>query len=180
MAKMLNGGSNRCRRQVAGAQCNGEPVHTVELEAFCDLVYAHVSNIEACQFPLQHFAALSFVLIFVSLTKPGSDLGATAVCSQIAQLRVQPVTARLRLAAGNDLDLVAVLYPVCQGNDAAVYLGAATSMSNLRMHVVGEVQRRGASRQVYNVTFRTDGVDTVLEKPFELRIVIRDKSNESR
>ena len=48
----------------------------------------------------------------------------------------------LSVAARDDLDLITILDVVGEGHDAAVDLGTSTAVPNLRVHVVGEIQRR--------------------------------------
>ncbi len=103
------------------------------------------------------------MLVPVLLPEPVANLCAAAPASQVAEARAEPVAARLRLTAGDDLDLVAVLDLVGEGHDAAVDLGAAAAMADLGVHVVGEIERRGVRGQFDDVAFRADRVYTVFE-----------------
>ena len=69
---------------------------------------------------------------------------------------------RLRLR-GDDLDLVAVLQLGAQRHQPAVDLGADAGVADLRVHRVGEIDRRGAARQRDQVALRGEGEDLVLE-----------------
>src|SRR5690606_25495210 len=74
---------------------------------------------------------------------------------------VAPGFARLR---GHDLDAVATLQPVVQGHDAAVDLGPAAAVPDFGMHVVGEIQRRRAARQVDHFALGRERIDAVLDE----------------
>jgi hypothetical protein len=59
----------------------------------------------------------------------------------------EPVLRRVRLRAGEHLDLVAVLQLVPQRHHLAVHLGADALLADGRVHREGEVHRGGVSRQ---------------------------------
>ncbi len=59
------------------------------------------------------------VLVAILLTEPSVDLRASAAGGHIAEVRVQPVTARVRLLLGNNFDLIAHLQLVGERHDAA-------------------------------------------------------------
>src|SRR3546814_2302617 len=89
--------------------------------------------------------------------------------------RHQPVATRFGHLAGEDLDPVAALQLVVERHDPAVDLGAAAAMTHVGMHVIGEVQRRGAARQVDDLPARGQHVDAVRseEHTSELQSLMR-------
>ncbi len=77
----------------------------------------------------------------------------------------QPVARRAALTlAGEDLDDVTGLQLVVQRHDLAVHARAHAAVPDLRVHLVGEVQRRGAGRERLHLALRGEDVHLVLEQ----------------
>ena len=77
---------------------------------------------------------------------------------------VHPVARRAVLALGrHDLDDVAVLQPVIERDEAVVDLGPDRAVADVGVDPVGEVERRGAGRQVLDVALWGEHEDLVLE-----------------
>ena len=108
----------------------------------------------------------------------GQQLAACARCSsrwrsrrwRRIRARALPVTTNrshsgdgVPLLAGDDLDLVAVLQLGAQLHHAAVDLGADAAVADLRMHGIGEVDRRGAARQGDQIALGREAEHLVLE-----------------
>ena len=82
--------------------------------------------------------------------------------------RALPVTTkrshcgRRRAAARrHDLDLVAVLQMVAQRHQPAVDLRADAGVADLAVHRIGEIDRRGAARQLDQLALRREAEDLV-------------------
>ncbi|MNP46134.1 hypothetical protein D3C76_1401080 [compost metagenome] len=82
------------------------------------------------------------VLVTILLAEPGVDLGASAAGGDIAQVRVQPVAARVRLFLGDDVHLIAHLQLIGKRHDAPANFGADAAVPHVAMDMVGEVERR--------------------------------------
>ena len=81
-----------------------------------------------------------------------------------------PARVGLAAAGGDDLDLVAVFQLVAQRDDLAVDLGADAVVADLAVHLVGEVDRRGAARQLDQVALGGEAEDLVAVQ-FQLGVV---------
>ena len=68
------------------------------------------------------------------------------------------------LATGYDFNLVAVLDAVGEGDYAAIDLGTTAAVPDLRMHVIGEIQRRRIGWQLDHIALGTDRIHMILEK----------------
>ncbi len=119
---------------------------------------------QALELALQQFLAGLHVARAVQLVEPGAHLVARASAGQVTVGRQQPVAARLGLLAGEDLHAVAAAQLVGQRHDAVVDLGAAAAVPDHGVHVVGEIQRRGALRQVDHLAHRGQRIDPVLDQ----------------
>src|SRR5579859_7622097 len=104
----LQGAGDLCRRDVARAQRREEVVQRLEGEMLEQPVMAEVSDGEPLQLPLQVVAAVADILLAVLLAEEGAQLIPGPRCVEEASLGVQPVAARLAVALGLDLHLVAV------------------------------------------------------------------------
>ena len=108
-------------------------------------------------------AVLPLVLVAVLVAEPAAHLRAAAAAGQVAETRAEPVTARLRVAARDDLDLVAVLHVVGKRHDPAIDLGTAGAMPDLGMYRISKIDRCTALRQIDHPTFGRKHIDTVME-----------------
>src|SRR3954449_3483600 len=82
-----------------------------------------------------------------------------------AELGIEPVSARTAGLGGDDLDSLTVVQHVAKRNHLPIDAGATTAMPQLRMHVIGEIDRRRAHRQIDDAPLRRQDIDTVLEHP---------------
>ncbi len=119
---------------------------------------------EARELALEHLATLAAVLAHVLALEPGPDLGAAPGRGEEALALDQPVARRLGLLAADDLDHFAVGEVMVEGHDAAIDACAAAAMAELRVHVVGEVERRRARRQVDDLALGRQRIDAVVEQ----------------
>src|SRR5204863_6129729 len=77
----------------------------------------------------------------------------------------QPVARRAALAlAGEDLDDVAALELVVERDDLAVDARADAAMADLRVDLVGEVERRGPGRERLDLALRREDEDLLVEQ----------------
>ena len=115
---------------------------------------------EAAQLPLQRLPPVDDVLCAVLLLEPLADLLPGVGGAD----QVHPVARRTVLAlGGHDLDDVAVLEPVVQGDQPVVDLGADRAVADVGVDPVREVERRGTRRQVLDVAARGEHEDLILE-----------------
>lgn len=112
---------------------------------------------QTTELALKQGLAGSNVLVAGLQFEPVDDLGPRPRGGHVAQVGVQPVTARVAVLAGDDLHLLASLQAVVQRHDTAVDLRAAAVVADLGVHAVGKVQWRGAFGQVDGVAV---GVNT--------------------
>ena len=78
--------------------------------------------------------------------------------------RAQPVQVRPRVDRGDDLDHLGVPQRLAQRDDGAVGLGRQAVVADVGVDVVGEVDRRGAVRQLHDVALGREDVDRVAEQ----------------
>ena len=74
---------------------------------------------------------------------------------------VEPFSSRLLVALGEDFHLVARVQFLSEGHRLAVDLSAHAGVSDARVDVVGEVEHRGAFREVQQVAFRGEHINLV-------------------
>jgi hypothetical protein len=70
------------------------------------------------------------------------DLRASAAGGHVAEVRVQPVAARVRLLLGNNFNLIAHLQLIGERHDTAANFGADAAMADVAVDMVGKVERR--------------------------------------
>ena len=115
------------------------------------------------QLVVKDLSAGKNVLVAVLLTEPGVNFGASAAGGDIAEVRVEPVAARVRLLLGNDFDLIAHLQLIGKRHDAAANFGADAAMTDVAMDMVGKIERRRPRRQVHHVAFRRKDIHPVVK-----------------
>ena len=64
----------------------------------------------------------------------------------------------------DDLDDLAIGQRTSQRHDAPIDAGAAAAVPEVGMHVIGEVERRGAGRQVDDLALGRERIDAILEQ----------------
>ncbi len=116
---------------------------------------------QARQFAFKQGLAGRHVLVARLQFEPVYDLRPRPRRGDVTQVRVQPVAARCAVLAGDDLDLLTGLQAVVERYDAPVDLGASAVMTDLGVHAVGEIQRRGPLGQVDRMAVRREDVDPV-------------------
>ena len=79
------------------------------------------------------------------------------------QVRVEPVAARPAPLGGQHLDLVPRAKNVVQRNLFPVDTGAAAAVANLRVNVIGKIDRSRALRQIDDIALGGEHIDPVLE-----------------
>src|SRR3569833_1985554 len=99
----------------------------------------------------------------VLLFEPVLHLGTRTRGLQITEVRVEPVAARRALLDREQLHLLPRLQAVGEGYVGAVDLRAARAMTELGVDVIGEIERRGAVRQIDDVALGREHVYAVLE-----------------
>ena len=105
-------------------------------------------KVEAAQLPLEVLAADLEGLLLLRGVEVVADLGLGAVGDGEAQ----PVAARLVPGGGEDLDDVAVLQLVAQGDHLPVHPGPDALVAHLGVDGVGEVDGGGAAREHLDLT----------------------------
>src|SRR5471030_882182 len=103
------------------------------------------------------------VFVAILFTEPVVDLRTPATGGDIAEVRVQPVTAWVRMLLGDDFNLIAHTQLIGERHNAPTDFGPDTAMSDIAVNVVGEVERRRAHRQVDHIAFRGKHVNTIVE-----------------
>ena len=82
---------------------------------------------------------------------------------------IEPIFARQLLIAANDFNLIAVFQQSAERQLEAINTHADTAIANLRMHGIGEIQRRCAARHGNQTPFRGETEHLVIEQ-FELGV----------
>ena len=95
------------------------------------------------QFAFERGAPLREVLLIFLFLEPGFDLGAGALGLDQSQIGIQPVTAGTTAFRGQNLDLIASLELLVQGNKFPVDSRAPAAMTDVCVNVVSKVDRRG-------------------------------------
>ena len=106
------------------------------------------SPTEARKLALHHRAALRNRFIELLRLEPLPDLRLRAMAVHVAKIRIQPVARRTPLLRRDDVDLLAVLEHVVERHHLAVDAGAPAAVPEPGVDVIGEVDRRGAARQI--------------------------------
>src|SRR4029077_2563719 len=96
--------------------------------------------------------------------KPRPHLATAAGRGEVSLLRREPVAARRLVLAGDDLDDLAVGEHVAERHDASVHLRTPAAMAEGGVHLVGEIERRSATRQIDHFTLRGEHVHPILEE----------------
>jgi hypothetical protein len=150
-------------RELAFAEAEVERVEGGQPEFGEDLGQGRRAHAEAVELALEHLASLLAVLAFVELAEEAPHLGAVARPRRGSRARHQPVAARVRLLRRDDLDRVAVRELVVERHHAAVDARPAAAVPEAGVHVIGEVERRGAAGQIHDLAARAQSVDAILE-----------------
>ena len=112
----------------------------------------------------QHVAPRLHVAHAVELVEPRPHLVARASAGQKPVGGHQPVATRLAAFRGENLDALAAAQCVVQRDDAAVHLRAAAAMADHRVHVIREIERRCAHRQIDHIALRRQRIDAVFDE----------------
>ncbi|MNQ91013.1 hypothetical protein D3C85_1063770 [compost metagenome] len=147
--------------QIPGAEGGEQVFGGFHVGLVGQLVEIHRRQAEAIEFALEQGFTGRDVLVASLQLEPVNDLRPCPRRGDVTQVRVQPVTARGAVLAGDDLDLFTGLQAVVERHDAPVDLGAAAIVADFGVDAVGEVQRRRALRQVDGVTVRGEDVHPV-------------------
>ena len=110
-------------------------------------------DVEASQLALGHLSAAQDVLVVLLALEPLAHLGTRVAGLYIAEVGIEPVARGAAGTGGDDLDDVAVLQRVGQRDEAAVYLGADAVEADIGVNAEGEVDRRGAGGQLFDLAF---------------------------
>ena len=118
---------------------------------------------------LQHLLDLvtagGHVVLELERVEPLADLGARPRAAHVAELHVQPVARRTVRAAArpsrDDLDRLAVAQHRVERNHLPVDPRTPTAVPEQRVHVIGEVDRRRARRQLDHPRLGRQQVDAV-------------------
>ncbi len=100
----------------------------------------------------------------IELAEPRPHLRPVARRDEVTLFRREPVATGCGVLARDDLDDLAVRHLVVERHDAPVDLRPPAAMAEVRVDVVGEIQRRRAARQIHDFALRGERVDTVLEQ----------------
>ncbi len=156
------GTADLVRPGIAQRHLDVEVVNAVGMELLRRDGQVRVLQPQALQLALEQFAPGLHVAGAVQLVEPAAHLLARTVAGQEAVGRHQPVAARVGLLAGQYLDPVATAQTVSQRYDAAIDLRATAAVANHGVHLIGEIERRGALRQVQHLVLRAQRIDPVL------------------
>ena len=119
---------------------------------------------QALEFALQQRPPVLDMLGVISLIEPRPHLGAGTARTQIPEILIEPVPARACLTRGQDLDVVTVAQLIRQRHDPAIDARTAAAVADLRVHAEGEVEGRGALRQVNHLALRRKNEHAVGEQ----------------
>ena len=139
-------------------------IHVARPQLACDRGELFGARADARELALGQQRAGAAVAADILLAKPGAHLGAAAGRGEITLLGREPVAARRLVLAGDDLHDLAVGEHVAEGRNAPVRLGAAAAVSERGVHLVGEIERRCAARQIDHLALGCEHVDAVLEE----------------
>src|SRR5690606_27081493 len=142
------------RAAIAVAHRGVELLRAGVLQRLGDLLDRRVPQIEPRELALDQLAPVIDRLFTALLAEPLAHLVARARRPQVAEARVHPVAAGLRLFVGEDLDAIAGLERRVQRHDVIVDPRAAAAVADRAVDAVGEVERRRADRQVHHVAAR--------------------------
>ena len=131
-----------------------EIIELGEARGVRDLLVRFARGAQPLQLLVERCAPCGHVLVEILVAEPLAHLGERARAGEVAQLRRQPVARRPALLGRSDLDALRVLQLVVERHHLAVDLGAAAAVAQVRVHVVGEVDRRGARGQVHDAPLR--------------------------
>ncbi len=167
------GTADLVRAGIAQRHLDVEIVNAVGMELLHRHRQVRVLQAQTLQLALKQFAPGLHVARAVQLVEPAAYLFARAVAGQEAVGRHQPVAAGVGLLAGQDLDAVAAAQAIGQRHDATVDLGAPAAVAHHGVHLVGEIERRGALRQIQHLILRAECIDPVfgqlgIERPGQL------------
>src|SRR5512139_2245634 len=149
---------------VAAAERGEKFVDLAELEPLRELLLVRVHHPQALELPVQQGAAETDLLTDVALTEPGAHLGARTVGGQVAERRIEPVAARRTFLDRDDLNALAVVEHGVERHHRTVDLGAAAAMTQIGVHGISEVHRRGTAVERHHPSLRSQHVDLVLEQ----------------
>ncbi len=147
--------------QVAGAEGGEHVLGGLHVGLLGQPFVVHLQQRQAVQLAFQQALAGGDVLVARLQFEPVDDLRPRPRGGDVTEVGVQPVAARRALLAGDDLHLLAGLQAVVERHDAPVDLRATAVVADLGVHAVGEIQRRGALRQVDGMAVRGEHVDPV-------------------
>ena len=139
-------------------------VDAIEVEALQHRRQVGIGRAHAFQLALEDLASGLLVAAAIEPAEPRADFLPRSRARQEPIAGQQPVAARFADLADHHLDPLAGPQLVVKGHDAAIDLGAAAAMSDVGMHAIGEIQRRGAGRQVDHLALRRQHVDAFLDK----------------
>ena len=150
---------------IAAADTGQQIVGALQIEAAQHVALVDLGHAEvvAIQLLLEQLATGHDILVPIQLSEPGRHLGPRPTGAQEAGVGVHPVAARVRLFLGDHLHLIAGLQRIGERHDAAVNLGAYAAVTDHAVDVIGKIERGGARRQVDDIPFRGEDVDSVLE-----------------
>jgi len=138
-------------------------VHAALAELLGQFLEADVAEAETPEFLLHDAATGGHVLLEVLAPEPVLHLMAGPAGGQVAEGRVEPVTARAAFLHGQDLDPITGLECMGERYHAAVDLGAAAAVADLGVDLVGEVDGRGPGGQIDDLAGGGEYVDPIGE-----------------
>ncbi|MPN08948.1 hypothetical protein SDC9_156236 [bioreactor metagenome] len=77
--------------------------------------------------------------------------------------RIEPVARRPAFLGGGDLHRLPALERRIQGDKVTIHLGAATTVPQIGVQTIGEVNRRGATRQIHHPALRRQHIQRVVQ-----------------
>src|SRR5574341_1959412 len=158
-----NFGRNLLRMNIAKADLRQKILGLVNAEKLGYLIVRRLLDAKTLQLTIQHLAAQGDHLLTVLLAEPLANLGDGALGADKAQIGVEPVAAWPAALGGQNLHPVADLKPIIQRDELPVHLGAPAAVAEVGVDVIGEVNGRGACREVDNIAARGEDIDAILE-----------------
>src|SRR5450631_335468 len=159
----LHGTRHLAAAYLAETQCLMQGFRARQFEFAQQFRHRRTVHTQTLHLALEHRPAFAVVLRRVLLAEPRTNFVAVPGAREKAGLRREPVARRLRRLGGDDFHRIAVLESIIERHHAAVDLGAAGAVAEIRMHLIGEIQGCAAHRDIDDFALRRHHVDSVLK-----------------
>ena len=119
---------------------------------------------QPAQVAVQQLPAFLQVLCAIQFVEPCPHLVVRSAAGQETGAGLQPVTARRRFLAGENLDPLPGLEHLRQRHDPAIHLRATSAVADHAVNGIGEVEHGAALRQVDHLALGRQCVHTVFHQ----------------